>query len=73
MEFPSGDPAYEGTMFMEWTLEPAPEATDVTVEAKDVPPGIDPEEHAAGLASSLANLAALFEGHSSTRHTPTGA
>lgn len=72
VEFPSDDPAFAGTMFMEWTLEAAPEATDVTVRATDVPSGIDPDDHAAGLASSLANLAALFEGHS-TRHVPTGA
>jgi len=72
VEFPSDDPAFAGTMFMKWTLEAAPEATDVTVRATDVPSGIDPDDHAAGLASSLANLAALFEGHP-TRHVPTGA
>ena len=70
--FESDDPVFAGTMFMEWTLDSLPHATNVTVEAKDVPPGIDPDDHARGLASSLEQLAELFEGHS-TRHVPTGA
>ena len=59
-DFLSDDPAFAGTMTMTWTLEPIPGGTLVTVRATDVPPGISPEDHAAGLAASLANLAALF-------------
>ncbi|GAB4008757.1 hypothetical protein GCM10029992_65950 [Glycomyces albus] len=33
----------------------------VAISAADVPPGISAEDHAAGLSSSLANLAAYLE------------
>ncbi|SFR91368.1 Uncharacterized conserved protein YndB, AHSA1/START domain [Microbacterium sp. cf046] len=62
VEFESDDPAFAGTMFMEWTLDAVSEATEITVEARDVPAGIAPEDHVAGLTSSLAQLAGLFEG-----------
>ena len=61
VEFESEDPAYAGTMFMEWTLDAVQGATEVTVEATDVPSGIDPDDHVRGLTSSLAQLAELFE------------
>jgi uncharacterized protein YndB with AHSA1/START domain len=76
VRFPSEDPAFAGTMFMEWTLTPvlddhpgqtrgsqvhAEIGTDVTVEAKDMPPGIDAAEHVAGMQSSLGKLARLLE------------
>lgn len=61
VEFPSEDPEFAGTMYMEWTLEAVFGGTEVTVQAKDVPRGIDPTDHAVGLASSLAKLAKLFE------------
>ena len=64
VEFESNDPAFAGTMFMEWTLDAVSEATEVTVEATDVPVGITADDHIAGLNSSLAQLAALFEGNS---------
>jgi uncharacterized protein YndB with AHSA1/START domain len=57
VEFDSADPAFAGTMVMTWSLEPVPEGTKVTVSASDVPPGISAEDHRAGLASSLDNLA----------------
>ena len=41
-------------------LERLTPGTLVTVAATDVPPGIAPEDHAEGMASSLANLARLF-------------
>ncbi len=76
VQFPSVNPAFAGTMFMEWTFESVltddPEdtpgsqvhadlGTEVTVAAKDVPSGIDAAEHVKGLESSLAKLAKLFE------------
>lgn len=62
VRFRSSDPAFAGEMRVAWTLSDAPEGTRVAVEASDVPPGISPEDHAAGLDSSLANLARLVEG-----------
>jgi uncharacterized protein YndB with AHSA1/START domain len=59
--FESDDPAYAGTMTMTWTLQAVPEGTEVTITARDVPSGISAEDHARGLASTLANLAAFLE------------
>ncbi|MFW6640954.1 SRPBCC family protein [Nocardiopsis algeriensis] len=59
--FDSPDPEFAGTMTMTWQLTEVPEGTLVTVEATGVPPGISPADHEAGLASSLANLAAYVE------------
>ena len=61
VEFPSDDPAFAGTMTMTWSFEPVGDATRVTVRASDVPSGIRPEDHAEGLASSLAQLTELCE------------
>lgn len=56
VDFPSDDPAFAGTMTMTWTVELAGDGARVTVRATGVPSGISPEDHAAGLASSLAHL-----------------
>ena len=61
-EFDSADPAFAGTMTMTWTLEPQAEGTVLSVTAEDVPIGIRAEDHEAGMASSLSNLAAIIEG-----------
>ena len=60
-DFVSDDPAFAGTMTIEWTLAPVAGGTQVTVVARDVPPGISTEDHVAGLSSSLANLAEFVE------------
>ncbi|ALU38585.1 ATPase [Kocuria flava] len=57
-DFVSDDPAYAGSMTMTWELTPVEGGTRVEVRAENVPDGISAEDHAAGLASSLANLAA---------------
>jgi uncharacterized protein YndB with AHSA1/START domain len=57
VQFDSADPAYAGTMSMTWALEPVETGTRVEFRAEDAPPGISAEDHAAGLASSLQNLA----------------
>ena len=62
VEFESDDPAYSGTMTMAWSLDPVEGGTRVEVRAEDVPPGISAEDHAAGLASSLRNLADYLTG-----------
>ncbi|HEY0637043.1 MAG TPA: SRPBCC family protein [Pseudonocardiaceae bacterium] len=63
--FDSDDPAFAGTMTMTWDLTPAGHgteaATEVTVTAEGVPSGIDQTTHEAGIASSLANLAAYLK------------
>lgn len=59
--FRAADVAYQGTMKMIWTFEQAEKGTNVTVRCENVPPGIKPEDHDAGLQASLANLAAYAE------------
>lgn len=61
VEFVSDDPAFTGTMTTTWEVVPAGEGSRVEIRADDVPVGISAEDHAAGLASSLANLAAYVE------------
>ncbi len=62
VEFASDDPAFAGTMRMTWMLRPTDAGTEVSIRADDVPPGISAEDHADGLAASLAQLAAFVEG-----------
>jgi uncharacterized protein YndB with AHSA1/START domain len=59
--FDSDDPAFAGEMQVTWALRPAGEATEVAVTCENVPEGISAADHAAGLAASLSNLAALVE------------
>lgn len=61
VEFESGDPAFAGTMTVRTTLRPVDGGTEVVIQCEHVPVGIDPGDHAEGLASSLANLAAFTE------------
>jgi uncharacterized protein YndB with AHSA1/START domain len=61
VDFVSDDPAYAGTMTMTWAVSTVEAGTRVDIVAEDVPDGISAEDHAAGLSSSLANLAAFVE------------
>jgi uncharacterized protein YndB with AHSA1/START domain len=61
VDFVSDDPAYAGTMTMTWEVTAVDAVARVEIRADDVPDGISAEDHAAGLASSLANLAAYLE------------
>ena len=61
VDFVSDDPAYAGTMTMTWQVTAVDAGTRVDIVAEDVPDGISAEDHAAGLASSLTNLAAYVE------------
>ncbi len=61
VDFVSDDPAYAGTMTMSWLVTSVELGTRVDITAEDVPEGISAADHAAGLASSLANLAAYLE------------
>ncbi|MHB8210414.1 MAG: SRPBCC domain-containing protein [Acidithiobacillus sp.] len=60
--FNSEDSAFSGEMRITWVLEPLPDGTLVTVKCENVPPGIRPEDHQAGLMSTLNNLASFTEG-----------
>jgi uncharacterized protein YndB with AHSA1/START domain len=62
VDFESGDAAFAGTMTMTWEVTAVDgRTTRLDITADDVPDGISPEDHAVGLASSLANLAAYVE------------
>jgi uncharacterized protein YndB with AHSA1/START domain len=58
VDFISDDPANAGTMTMTWEVTAVDAGTRVDIVAEGVPDGIPAEDHAAGLASSLAKLAA---------------
>jgi uncharacterized protein YndB with AHSA1/START domain len=59
--FESEDPSFAGVMRMIWTFQPRDDGTLVTIRAEDVPEGIRPEDHEAGLISSLQKLAGFVE------------
>ena len=61
VDFVTDDPDYAGTMTMTWEVTATDNGARVNIRAEDVPTGISAEDHAAGLASSLANLAAHVE------------
>jgi uncharacterized protein YndB with AHSA1/START domain len=61
VDFVSVDPAFAGTMTMTWEVTAVEGGTRVDITADDVPDGISAEDHATGLASSLANLAEHLE------------
>ena len=62
VDFVSDDPAYAGTMIMTWEVTRVDGGSRVDITADHVPDGISAEDHAAGLTSSLANLASYLEG-----------
>ena len=61
VDFVSDDPAFAGTMTMTWAVRAVDGGTRVEVTADDVPDGISADDHAAGLTSSLDNLAGYVE------------
>lgn len=61
IRFVSEDASFAGEMTLVVTLEEVPGGTDVTLEFRDIPPGISPGDNDAGARSSLANLARLLE------------
>jgi uncharacterized protein YndB with AHSA1/START domain len=62
IDFTSDAPSFAGTMTMTWSVTTVPGGTRVDMRADDVPPGISAEDHAAGMSSSLANLADYLAG-----------
>ena len=61
VDFVSDDPAFAGTMTMTWEVRAVDGGTRVEITADDVPDGISADDHAAGLSSSLENLARYVE------------
>jgi uncharacterized protein YndB with AHSA1/START domain len=61
VDFVSDVPGYAGTMTMTWSVTEEDDGTRVEIVAEDVPQGISADDHAAGLASSLDNLASFVE------------
>ncbi|HEV2682448.1 MAG TPA: SRPBCC domain-containing protein, partial [Rhodanobacter sp.] len=61
IDFVSDDLAFSGAMMMTWCLVAVKDGAKVTIVAENVPAGIGHEEHEAGMASSLANLATFVE------------
>lgn len=59
--FESADPSFSGVMRMAWTFQPRDGGTLVTIRAGNVPEGIRPEDHEAGLNSSLRKLEEFLE------------
>ena len=61
VRFDSMDHRFDGVMVMTWTFRPLGNATEVEVEARNVPPGVSKADHSRGLNGSLANLASYVE------------
>lgn len=61
VDFVSDDSAYASTMTMTWEVTPVEPGSRVDIVATGVPDAISAEDHAVGLASSLANLQAFLE------------
>ncbi|MCU1427791.1 MAG: hypothetical protein JWL83_1791 [Actinomycetia bacterium] len=57
VDFVSDDAAFAGTMTMTWEVSAVDSGTRIDITADNVPDGISAEDHATGLASSLAKLA----------------
>lgn len=67
--FDADAPEFDGAMHQTWTMTPDGAATRVQVACRNVPEGVRPEDHEAGLASSLEKLAQLVEVGPSTDDT----
>ena len=61
IDFESDDPSFAGSMTMTWHQSAVDGGTLVEITAANVPDGISADDHAIGMASSLANLAEHLE------------
>jgi uncharacterized protein YndB with AHSA1/START domain len=61
INFDTTDPELKGEMTMTTTLGDANGAVRVTIEFRNIPPGIDPEDNDEGTRQSLAKLAKYVE------------
>jgi uncharacterized protein YndB with AHSA1/START domain len=62
VEFDSADASFAGEMFVLITLAPAGSGTKITFRCDNIPPGIRPEDNAAGCSLTLEKLAAFLGG-----------
>lgn len=67
VDFESDDPAFHGTMQMEWSTRAVEEGTIVEVVARNVPGCVSARDHAAGLRTCLASAHHLASQHSADR------
>jgi uncharacterized protein YndB with AHSA1/START domain len=65
--FNSPDPAFSGEMTLIATFQAANGGTEVTIECRNIPPGIRPEDNEEGCRSSLEKLAHYVESKASSR------
>jgi uncharacterized protein YndB with AHSA1/START domain len=65
--FVADDPDLAGSMTMTWEVTATDDGARMEIRAEQVPDGISAEDHAAGLASSLANLAGYVEPYGRSR------
>jgi uncharacterized protein YndB with AHSA1/START domain len=61
VKFESEDPGFADAMRITTTLTSVLDGTEVRSVCENVPPSIKPEDHQAGMASTLENLAAFVE------------
>lgn len=61
VEFESEEPAFAGAMTVTTSLRSVAGGTEVTIMCENVPRGISQADHEAGIASTLAGLAAYLE------------
>jgi len=61
VDFVSDNPDYVGTMTMTWEVVAVDGGTRIDITADNVPDAVSPADHAAGLNSSLENLAAFLQ------------
>jgi len=62
VSFVTADPAFLGEMTLTVTFAEVSGGTDVTLEFRNLPPGLRAEDNEAGARSSLEQLAHRFEG-----------
>jgi len=61
VHFESTDPSFAGEMVMTTTLASTGDGTTVTIRCDKVPPGISPQDNAAGCRASLEKLSAFLD------------
>lgn len=61
IRFVTNDPVFRGEMTLTVTFDEVPGGTEVTLDFRNLPPGLRPEDNDAGSRMSLEQLAARFE------------
>jgi hypothetical protein len=61
VNFVTSDPAFLGEMTLTATFDAVSDGTEVTLQFRNLPPGLRPEDNDAGARLSLEQLARRFE------------